>query len=434
MGGTGSRIRARRLDAGVAQRDLAQAVGISPSYLNLIEHDRRRIGGKLLGLLAAELGLDVAMLAEGADTALVERMRAAAAAQDSTPVEQALAADLAGRYPGWARLIAAQARQIATLDQQTKMQSDRLTHDPALSEALHGVISAVTSIQSTAAILTGEAKVDADWQSRFHRNIFDDAGRLAQTSAALIAYFDNPSEGASDRAVTSLSPLEDLEQTLALTGFHRPTLEQGHATAAPPDPPMSPAVATLLAAFDARYAADALALPLDIILSAAKVEDDDPLRLSALLGRPLSQVMRRLACLPRSHDAPPLGLVICDAAGAVRLLKTVPGFGLSRGTLCPLWPLFTALGQQGRPVAAQVSLPGPADARLTCHAVADITPHPAGPHMPPLIESVMLVRPDAAPGPVPPVPVGAGCRVCPWADCPARREPAGVTLIQALKS
>ncbi|MBU2358428.1 MAG: helix-turn-helix domain-containing protein, partial [Alphaproteobacteria bacterium] len=37
MNATGARIRARRLDAGMSQRDLAQAVGISPSYLNLIE-------------------------------------------------------------------------------------------------------------------------------------------------------------------------------------------------------------------------------------------------------------------------------------------------------------------------------------------------------------------------------------------------------------
>ncbi|WP_304951541.1 helix-turn-helix domain-containing protein, partial [Sulfitobacter sp.] len=45
---TGSRIRERRVMAGLKQAELAQQSGISASYLNLIEHNRRRIGGKLL--------------------------------------------------------------------------------------------------------------------------------------------------------------------------------------------------------------------------------------------------------------------------------------------------------------------------------------------------------------------------------------------------
>ncbi|UTH49200.1 DUF2083 domain-containing protein [Loktanella salsilacus] len=423
MDRTGSRIRARRLDAKIAQRDLAQSVGISASYLNLIEHDRRRIGGKLLTQLAAALGLDPALLAEGADAGLVGRMRAAASAADAETVEAAQTADLAARYPGWARLIAAQADQIAALQQRAQMLEDRITHDPALATALHGVISAVTSIQSTAAILTGDAKVDADWQARFHRNIFDDATRLAQTSAALIAYFDAP----ANAAPVSLSPLEEMEQALSQTGFYRPAQERG-GTAAADDPQLSAGAAGLLADYDARYHADAVALPLATFLPAAKAASYDPLRVSAQMGRPLAQVMRRLAALPAQNDAPPLGLLICDAAGVVRLLKSVPGAGLSRAGLCPLWPIFTALGQPGRAVAAQAVLPGTPDVRLNCHAIADVIPHSDGPHMPPLIEATMLLRPDDGPAAAAAVPVGAGCRLCPRTQCPARREPASVSL------
>ena len=423
MDRTGSRIRARRLDAKIAQRDLAQSVGISASYLNLIEHDRRRIGGKLLTQLAAALGLDPALLAEGADAGLVGRMRAAASAAHAETVEAPQTADLAARYPGWARLIAAQADQIAALQQRAQMLEDRITHDPALATALHGVISAVTSIQSTAAILTGDAKVDADWQARFHRNIFDDATRLAQTSAALIAYFDAP----ANAAPVSLSPLEEMEQALSQTGFYRPAQERG-GTATADDPQLSAGAAGLLADYDARYHADAVALPLATFLPAAKAASYDPLRVSAQMGRPLAQVMRRLAALPAQDDAPPLGLLICDAAGVVRLLKSVPGAGLSRAGLCPLWPIFTALGQPGRAVAAQAVLPGTPDVRLTCHAIADVIPHPDGPHMPPLIEATMLLRPDDGPAAAAAVPVGAGCRLCPRTKCPARREPASVSL------
>lgn len=55
---TGTRIRERRSLEGLKQADLARDVGISPSYLNLIEHNRRRIGGKLLVDLARALGLN----------------------------------------------------------------------------------------------------------------------------------------------------------------------------------------------------------------------------------------------------------------------------------------------------------------------------------------------------------------------------------------
>lgn len=429
MDRTGSRIRARRLDAKMAQRDLALQVDISPSYLNLIEHDRRRIGGKLLARIADALGLEPALLSDGADADLVGRIRSAAASLDDIAVEAAQADDLAARYPGWARLIAAQAERIATLDQRLHLLSDRLTHDPALSKALHGVISAVTSIQSTAAILTGDTPVDADWQARFHRNMFDDAARLAETSGALIAYFDTPADGAA----ATPSAVETLEQVLALTGFHRAAQEPGPGAAtAPPDPPLPPAVRTLRDAYDRRYALDAAALPLDVLQPVLAGEGYDPLRVSARLGRPLSQVIRRLAGLPPAAKAPSLGLMICDAAGVLRLLKPVPGLVLARGALCPLWPIFAALGQPGRVVTAQAALPDALGTRLDCHAIAEITPHPAGPHMPPLIEAVMLMRPGVAPGPLPPVPVGAGCRLCPRAACPARREPAVVSITQGL--
>ena len=429
MDRTGSRIRARRLDAGMAQRDLALQVGISPSYLNLIEHDRRRIGGKLLGQIAAALGLETALLSDGADADSVARLRSAAAALGDVAVEAAQAGDLAARYPGWARLIAAQAERIAALDQRLRLVSDRLAHDPALSEALHGVISAVTSIQSTAAILTGDTAVDADWQARFHRNILDDSARLARTSAALIAYFDAAAEGPG----TAPSAIEALEHLLALTDFHRAGQEPGADPATvPPDPPLPPAVRDLRDAHDRRYAADAAALPLDLLLPVLQAEGHDPLRTAARLGRPLAQVLRRMAGLPPGTGGGGTGLLICDAAGVVRLFKPLPGVVLPRATLCPLWPIFTALGQPGRPVTLQAALPDAVGSRIDCHAIAEIVPHPAGPHLPPLIEAVMLMRAGAAQGPVPPVPVGAGCRLCPRPDCPARREPAVIAGRQAL--
>ena len=75
---TGNRIRERRLVLGMKQADLAEAVGISASYLNLIEHNRRRIGGKLLVALARVLTVEPAQLSEGADATLYDALQSVA--------------------------------------------------------------------------------------------------------------------------------------------------------------------------------------------------------------------------------------------------------------------------------------------------------------------------------------------------------------------
>ena len=59
---TGTRVRNRRLDLGLRQSHVAKEIGISGSYLNLIEHNRRRIGATLLGDLARVLEIDAGLL------------------------------------------------------------------------------------------------------------------------------------------------------------------------------------------------------------------------------------------------------------------------------------------------------------------------------------------------------------------------------------
>ena len=62
---TGTRIRERRMALSRRQADLARAVGISPAYLNLIEHNRRPVSAELVERLAAELEVPADELAEG---------------------------------------------------------------------------------------------------------------------------------------------------------------------------------------------------------------------------------------------------------------------------------------------------------------------------------------------------------------------------------
>ncbi len=133
---TGSRIRERRVMAGQKQADLAKRIGISASYLNLIEHNRRRIGGKLLLNIAAALGVEPTALTEGAEAALIATLREAADDARLSGPEATRADEFAGRFPGWADVLATAQRRIATLERTVETLTDRLAHDPHLAAPL----------------------------------------------------------------------------------------------------------------------------------------------------------------------------------------------------------------------------------------------------------------------------------------------------------
>jgi|GEM_PF-47389 len=282
---TGSRIRERRLALGHRQTDLAREVGISPAYLNLIEHNRRRIGGKLVVDLARVLGCEPAQLTEGAEDALVTALReadarggaavsspqadpapgggVAAGAAQKPVAEREPAEDFAGRFPGWAALAVDQARKISALERLVETLSDRLAHDPHLAASLHEVLSSVTAIRSAAAILS-DPNIAPDWQARFLRNVREESRRLSESAQGLVTWLDT----GADFASTPLSPVDELGAFVAQTGYHFPALEAPGAgpreieAVVASDPAIADAGAEDLArAMLERYLADARVLP-----------------------------------------------------------------------------------------------------------------------------------------------------------------------------
>jgi transcriptional regulator with XRE-family HTH domain len=420
----GSRIRQKRLDRGLRQALVAEAVGISASYLNLIEHNRRRIGGKLLGDIARVLEVDPAILMDGVDHQMLDQMKGAAALIGSD-VELSKTEELAARYPGWSALIMAQARRIEALQAQVQVLSDRISFDPQLAQSLHEVITSVTAIRSSASILVGPEQLDADWQRRFHENIHNDSLRLAKSSEALVAYLETP-DAISDGAGTAF---EQREAYLAQTGFHLAEIEAGVAPErAIAKADLGKAASRLLLDYARQYADDAVLMPESRLEDAIRQHGYDPARLAQAMGVPFVAVLRRLATLPKSGGHPPLGLAISDAAGAVTLLKTVPGFAMPRaGGACPLWPVFSAASRPEQPLRLDVALPSQGGSRLRCYAIAT-TRHAARFDIPPVVESTMLVMPDPPDPSGEALPVGVSCRICPRSDCTSRREPAMIGL------
>lgn len=464
---TGSRIRERRIISGWRQTDLARQVGISPSYLNLIEHNRRRIGGRTLVRLAEALGVEPAILTAGAEAALLATLREAAAARAETPDAAGRAGlcrseggpemnrieEFAGRFPGWARLLADLHRRTGRLERTVGTLTDRLAHDPHLADSLHAVISAVTAIRATASILVETEALEPEWQARFLRNVDEDSARLTEDAQALVRYL----EAAPDTAADITVPQDEMHAFLAASGYHFPELETVDAGSAalerliaagpgkrtedasqPGDASqpegaavrmrLSPPAQHLLRAVLEGYLGDAQALPLAPLSGALAEMGPDPQALAARFGASLPQVFRRLAMLPEALTGP-IGLVICDGSGAFLFRKPFPGFDLPRAAGgCTLWPLYQVLAQPRMAVAQRLVQAGrgPQAVRALAAAEQDM---PTEFGRPPLTRAHMLLLPDrtAREKDAPTLPaqeVGLSCGICPVQDCAARREPS----------
>ncbi|MEO1397787.1 MAG: short-chain fatty acyl-CoA regulator family protein [Pseudomonadota bacterium] len=430
---TGSRVREQRLNSGIRQADLARAVGISASYLNLIEHNRRRIGGKLMNAIARELGVDPQSLTEGAAAQLTVSLREAAEDHQSG---SAILSDLetfARRHPDWAQLLVDVSARTRELRHTIEILSDRMVHDPFLSTAVHDVLSTVTAIRSTAAILVETPDIDPTWRDRFHRNLEEDAARLADSAEGLVRYLD----AAADTEVSVSTPAEEFDNWLQASGFHQPALEDENsakqvAKRLKRDTHLESAAArTLAARHIARYRSDSTRMPLDKLKRTLARVGCDPASLSSAFDCDLATVLRRMASLPPGFLGADLGLVACDRSGTLTFRKPIPGFDLPHhSAACPLWPLYTALTQPHVPVQQGVNSQGQ---RFIAFAICQ-SEGPVSFDGPPILEATMLIVPiDAMPravgGSV--LPVGVSCRICPRANCAARREPAIVALQNA---
>lgn len=430
---TGSRIRERRMMLGHRQADLAKEVGISASYLNLIEHNRRRIGGKLLLAIARSLGVEPSALTEGAEAQLIATLREARAADPGAGAEQDALEDFAGRFPGWAQLLERRHRRVEELERTVETLTDRLTHDPHLAAALHEMISTITSIRSTAGILAETRELEPEWRDRFHRNINEDSNRLANSATALVSYLDR-TEGDGEAELSS--PQDELDAFLSDSSFHMPLLEGDAGDDVDIDGLIeqqkvlqSSAARAMARNYLKRYVRDAQTMPLSATTEALAKYGLDVSALARHFQTDLVTVMRRLAEMPDSVTGVPVGLVSCDASGTMIFRKALDGFMLPRfGAACPLWPLFRALSRPMTPFSETVRQVGRGGGLFRTLSIAQ----PVGEvsfDAPSLFEAYMLILPvptgEKPSGPVD--EIGVTCRICPKNSCPGRREPSILT-------
>lgn len=454
----GTRVRLLRRALKIKQSDLAQSVGISASYLNLIEHNKRPVAGKLLLALAAELDVTAEHLARNADTNMLERFHQTARRIPSAAAELERIDDFIGRFPGWAELLDDQIRKTETQADTLASLSDQFHHDPVLRDTLHIMLTNITAIRSTAEILVLHGALEAEQRARFDANIFQESKRLARKAEELLAAFDpdvtvttKPAmpQKADGKAAASLGDFHSTgaQETSNLThpvGRFVPALETGEM-------PLSdivaqseftaftdtPTTAKQLESWAGRYRKVAIAMPLDDIIETAERHHFDPFTLAEQYQQDVPTVFFRLAHLPTDMpEVPQFGLLEIDNSAGVLLRKELRALRLpTRSGACPRWPVYRALSRPQQGIIARLN---PIDG-LPCisYSYAWQTQH----HLiglPPLMRAMMLYREagsladkavsrtQTAGAPLE-IDVGFHCAICARTNCGDRREAYALT-------
>src|SRR5690625_1063964 len=205
---TGFKIRTLRKEQGLAQSELARRAGISPSYLNLIENNKRPVAGRLLSRLALGLGVERRLLDETSDRRAVDSLNEISA--DPALIEGLArpgdALELVGRYPRWAQLMLRLYQAYQDRNQAVLALADRLNRDPFLGESVHRILTHVTAIRAAAEIIEDDPALSEEDRSRFLAIIASDTGRLSQAAQALADFFDS-----AHVRVASATPMEHVD-------------------------------------------------------------------------------------------------------------------------------------------------------------------------------------------------------------------------------
>jgi predicted transcriptional regulator/DNA-binding XRE family transcriptional regulator len=452
----GARIRERRRARGITQAELARRLEISPSYLNLIEHNKRGIAGSLLRRTAEALGLELEDLDGAAERRLLERLEEIACTPDmmALGVEAKSAGELIGRYPGWARAVTALARSEHEATDTARALADRLTHAPFLGESVHRMLTHIASVRSAAEILVDHSGIDARRLRRFLEIIHEESGRLSEVGEALAAYFDKA--GSAERVLTPLAEMEALfdarQNRFEEIEEHSESLAEELITGSPGSRQARATelarerlggiiesllgdqaqVETVLAreqATDALtdYAAAAILVPMSRFADAAREHGYDVEALAASFSISVETVCMRLSALPPGEGTPRFGYFSANAAGTIVAARNLPGLVTPRyASACPLWVLYRA--QQSPETVIRQRTLFPTGTRFVFVARSRHSGGPAGFGKPRhyLTDMLAMSERDAAhtvyapDSGVPVEAVGSTCLSCPRRDCAHR--------------
>jgi predicted transcriptional regulator/DNA-binding XRE family transcriptional regulator len=434
----GRTVRRLRGERAMTQQALAARLGISASYLNLIEHDQRAVTAAVLFKLTEVLGVDLAALSGHAERQLEAGLREVLSdpllGVDALPEEElramAAAAPNASRgvlslYRAW-RVAREDASGIALpsgrrlllpTEEARDFFHERSNHFPVLeatTEAMQREMEASPAEMNHAIVerlrLRHAIRVQVVPMTESGRR-YDPATRQLWLSESL------PREGRGFRLAFQLLLLEAREAVDAAMASHEPS---------------SAEAAALIRIGLLNYAAAALLMPYAPFLAAARELRYDVDALAARFGVSFEQAAHRLSTLQREGArGVPFFFLRLDPAGNVTKRFSAAGFPFARfGGNCPKWVVHHAFATPGQVRVQVAELPD--GATFLCiaramHGVSQRWGEPAPMQVIAMgcdvLRASEVVYGDGLDLATARVGIGLSCRLCERPDCRSRAFP-----------
>ncbi len=448
----GGKLRRLRRERGLTQVQMAEALGISASYLNLLEHNQRPVTVPVLLKLAQNLSVDIAALTAEDDGRLVAELMEAFADPlfDAEGVKAPDVRDLAAASPELARAVAVLYRAYRKgRAPQPDGAGAPADESPAgipseeVSDFIQQRRNHFPELELAAEALWRDARLDP---ADLPRGL---AGLLAQRFAVDVTVQPAAAMRGMLRHYDPTSRKLTLSEMLSASGrafqlAHQAALLGARAQierAAAGGKFTSADAESLARVALANYVAAAVLMPYDRFLAAARSVRYDIEVLQHRFGTSFEQVCHRFTTLARpGAEGVSFHLIRVDIAGNISKRFSASGIRIARfGAACPRWNVYDAFATPGMIriqasrmpdgaaffcLARTVSQPGRAagwgsgpDARVGRLAIGIGCP---------LAQARDLVYADGLDLDDPQRfnPIGISCRVCERADCPDRAAPS----------
>ena len=431
----GRTVRRYRLEQGVTQQALAGRLGISASYLNLIEHEQRAVTASLLIKLAEALRVDLAALSGAQERQMEAGLREVFAdPQLDQSVPDAELAALAAASPTAGRAILAlyRAWRVAREDSSgIALPSGRrlvLPHEEA-RDAFHERANHFADLETASERITLPSA-----PAELNHAI---AERLRQAHGLRIVV--GPQDGLLrryDPGTRSLFLSEQLPREsrgfqmafqLALLELRDQVDAQVEAIA-----PTTPEAGSLIRLGLLNYVAAALLMPYARIQDTAAELRHDVDAIADRFGVSYEQACQRLSSLQRvGARGVPFFFLRVDPAGNVSKRFTAAGFPFARyGGSCPRWVVHQAFEAPGQVQVQVAELPDGATFLCFARCVVGRAKHWGEPaprhviamgceigHADQVVYADGLDLDQAAIG------IGLSCRLCARENCRSRAFP-----------
>ena len=443
----GPRIRRIRKAKGLTQTAMAEGLGISPSYLNLIERNQRPLTVQLILKLAAVYKVDAEEFqgVTGQTIAALREIFADPLLAGELPGEEELV-ELSEGAPNAAaamvklhRAYREQAERLSDLSEMlaregkaTQLSAARLPIDE-VRETFERRSNHFTAIEEEAEAFVDLIQPGDDLAGALKAWLKREHGIAVRAlPVATMPNWRRRYDRHSQRLFLSerLSPHDQTREIAMEAALLRMQVAIAAEVKALK---LSSDEARRLARFElARYAAHALMMPYQPFLAAAQRARYDIDVLRARFSVSFEQAANRLTMLRRSGQAGvPFFMMEIDSAGHRFRRAGAEGFPVSRfGGGCPKLPVHAAFSLPGQIFVEAVEMPDGAEF-LT---VARTLEGPQGAFNERPRRTAILIGCDigfrdevvyaaALPAGSPPTPVGPACRLCERVGCLARAEP-----------